>query len=259
MKVQILNSEGGKVKELTTNLFDNVIREDIVQKVVEIDKTKQPYSPFYLAGNQTSASGNARHKRHAWKSDRGKGMARMPKKRMWDRGTQFSWVGAVVPGTRGGRRAHPPKIIRSTKKINKKERKLAFKSSLAMVSSEDLLKKKYTSLKEIKLKLPIIVESKILTLKPKEFMGALRKILVGDLFKVAIKKKEIRAGIGKLRGRKYKENAGLLLIIGNEENKNVNSIDIKKVKDLNVSDLASNGARLCVFTEEAIKNMEKKI
>jgi hypothetical protein len=84
----------------------------------------------------------------------------------------------------------------------------------------------------------------------------LKKIL-GDLEKVAIQKKSIRAGIGKLRGRRYKKNAGLLLVVGNQENKKVRGIDVVKVNELMVSDLASNGARLTVFSEGAVEDLER--
>ena len=55
------------------------------------------------------------------------------------------------------------------------------------------------------------------------FEGELRSLkkILGDLYDVAIQKKTIRAGIGKLRGRKYKHNAGLLLVIGKDEEKKI--------------------------------------
>ena len=56
-----------------------------------------------------------------------------------------------------------------------------------------------------------------------DFLESLKKIL-GDMYKVAIQEKSVRAGKGKMRGRKYKQNAGLLFVVGDEENKNVNKI-----------------------------------
>ena len=35
VKVQILNTEGKNVKEITTSLFEEPIREDIIYKIVE--------------------------------------------------------------------------------------------------------------------------------------------------------------------------------------------------------------------------------
>jgi large subunit ribosomal protein L4e len=79
---------------------------------------------------------------------------------------------------------------------------------------------------------------------------------LGELYGIAIQKKQIRAGKGKLRGRKYKKNAGALLIIGNEENKKIQGIDILKTRELRVRDLADGGARVAIFTENAIKDLE---
>jgi len=263
MKIQILNIEGGKKGEIETNIFGESIREDIIQRVVEAEKRKQPYAPFYLAGRQASASGNIRHGRRKWKTAYGKGISRVPRKIFWRRGTQFYWQAATIASARGGIKAHPPKILSMLriKKVNKKERKRAFWSALTLISSADELKKKYKTLsdKEIKIKLPIVIESKILQLKTKEFFSALEKILQEkELKEVAIQKKHVRAGKGKMRGRKYKKTAGMLLVIGNKEEKKIQGIEVKKVSRLRVSDLASNGARLTVFTEEAIKDLENK-
>ena len=121
MKVQVLNIDGKKIKEKETGLFEEPVRIDIISKVVEAEKIKHPYSNTYLAGMNRSASGNIRHRRHVWKTDRGKGLSRIPRKIFWRRGTQFSWQGAIIPFARGGRRAHPPKAVIDLKKINKKE------------------------------------------------------------------------------------------------------------------------------------------
>ena len=139
MKIQILDAKGNKTGEINTEIFGGVIREDIIQKIVEIEKLeeKQFYAPYMWSGMETSASGNVKHNRHVWKTDRGKGMSRFPKKRMSDKGDRFVWMGAVSPETKGGRRAHPPHVIRRELKINKKEMLFAFKSALSLVSSNE--------------------------------------------------------------------------------------------------------------------------
>ncbi len=260
MKIQVLDKEGKKKGEIETSIFDEKVREDLIQRVVEAEKTKHPSAPYYLAGKQASASGKIRHARRRWKTATGRGISRIPRKIFWRRGTQFYWQGATISSTRGGRRAHPPKILMREKKINKKEKLKALLSALALITSIEELKKKYKNLKdkEIKIKLPIIVENEILDLKTKLFLDSLKNIL-GDLAEVAIQKKSIRAGKGKARGRKYKKTAGLLFVIGKKEDKKIKGIGIKKISQLSVSDLASNGARLTVFTEEAVKDLEKRI
>ncbi|MGV8152102.1 MAG: 50S ribosomal protein L4 [Candidatus Nanoarchaeia archaeon] len=259
MKTQIIDTNGNKAKEITTNLFEEQVREDLIFKIIEAQKTKQPYSNYELAGMDLSAAGNVRHSRHTWKTDRGRGSSRIPKKAMWRRGTQFSWIGAVIPGTRGGRRAHPPHGENRIRKINKKELRKALLSALTYASSIQEIKNKYSSIKdkELKIKLPIIVEGKITTLNTKELYLSLEKIL-GELFSVAIQKKTQRAGKGKARGRKNKKNAGLLIVIGKEEKMKATGIEIKDAQNLKIQDLAEGGARLTIFTENAIKELEAK-
>ena len=257
-KIQVLDVEGKKIKELTTDLFEEPIREDIIFKVIESEKIKQPYAPKQYAGMARSASGSVMHTRHDWKTDRGKGMSRYPKKKMWRRGTQFSWVAAIIPSARGGRRAHPPRVERRELKINKKEAIKALLSSLTYVSSLAHIQKKYASMqdKKIEIKFPLVIEDKILSLKSKEFLKFLKNIL-GELYSIGVQKKTIRAGKGKLRGRKYKKTAGLLLVIGNDEKIKITGIDVVKARELKVTDLADGGARLTIFTEKSIKNLEK--
>ena len=171
MKIQILDTNGSKVREATSKLFDGSMRIDLIQKIAEAEKIndmlEQEYAPFLWAGMQTSASGNVKHNRHVWKTDRGKGMSRFPKKRMSDKGDRFSWVGAVVPGTRGGRRAHPPKLIRANLGYNRKEFVLGLLSCLALSTSTDFVNKKYASLadKKITTKFPLVFDDKILSAK----------------------------------------------------------------------------------------------
>jgi large subunit ribosomal protein L4e len=124
------------------------------------------------------------------------------------------------------------------------------------------IKEKYKTLtdKKIDLIFPIIVESSLLKLKIKEFYKTLENILGKELLNVSVRKKKIRAGKGKLRGRRYKRNAGLLLVIGKDENFKTGLFEIKRVNSLSVSDLAKGGlGRIVVFTENSIKELETRL
>jgi len=262
MKANILNIDGKKVKEMELpRCFSQKIREDIVLKVLEAKKTKQPYSPSPVAGKQHSASGKIRHRRHVWKTHYGHGISRIPRKIISARGNRFNWIGAIIPSARGGRRAHPPKVISmiNTKKINKKELKIAFMSALSATADSKLVQKKYLRLKNKEVKgLPIIVESKLISLKTKEFFSSLKKIL-GNLFEVALQKKSVRAGRGKVRGRKYKKNAGVLIVVGKKEKLKIKGVEIQNSGTLGVNDLAKGGqGRLVVYTENAIKELGER-
>ncbi|MFA5953796.1 MAG: 50S ribosomal protein L4 [Candidatus Pacearchaeota archaeon] len=263
MKAKILTIDGKSGKEIELpKFFTEKVREDIIYKILEIRKIQHPYGSNPSAGNQSSVSGKIVHKRHAWKSQYGRGMSRVPRKTMSRKGTQFNWVAAGVPNTRGGRRAHPPKAISRILdlKINKKELLLGLKSALSATANEKYLKQKYERLRNKEItKLPLIVESKITELKIRELITSFKKILGTELFEVSIQKKEIRSGIGKLRGRKYKKNAGLLLVLGNDEKLKTTAFDVKQVKELNILDLAKGKpGRLTIYTEKAIKDLENK-
>jgi len=270
MKAKLLDINGKEKSKIDLpKCFSVKPREDVVAKVLEIRKTKQPYGPDPMAGKKASASGKLIHRRHVWKSQYGRGMSRIPRKRMSQRGSQFNWVGATSPNTRGGRRAHPPKptSMINTLKVNKKELELAMFSALSATTDSNFIITRYATIDKLNREVPFIVESKITSLKSKELMKALENILGKELMQIAIKEKTQRAGKGKMRGRKYKSNAGVLLVQGVEEKLKSPSIDIVKVSELGVTDLARGGlGRLTVYTEEAVKylggekpKVEKKI
>lgn len=263
MKTQVYDLTGKKIKEISLpSFFSYKIRDDIISKVLEAKKSKQPYGPNPVAGMQYSASGKLIHRRGVWKSQYKRGMSRIPRKTMSRRGSQFNWEGATSPNTRGGRRAHPPKPISmiNTKKVNKKELLIAFKSALSATANKEKLKEKYLTLKNKEIKqVPFIIE-KLDNQKTKQVIDCLKKILGEDLFEIAIKKKSIRSGKGKLRGRKYKSSAGVLIVIGKDEKFKTKKLDIKTANELNIVDLAKGGSgRLTVYTENAIKEIENKI
>ena len=122
MKAKLLDKTG-KVKgeiEMPKN-FSAEIRPDILLKVFEAQKVKQPFGAKVGAGAGYSASGILKHRRHVWKTAYGRGISRVPRKIMARQGARFVWVGATISSARGGRRAHPPKAIKNQfKKINKK-------------------------------------------------------------------------------------------------------------------------------------------
>nr|AJS13345.1 50S ribosomal protein L4P, large subunit ribosomal protein L4e [uncultured archaeon] len=263
MKTHLIHINGEKGKEINLpSAFSSVIRQDIVAKVVEAKKTRQPYSPSPVGGKQHSASGKIQHTRHVWKTMQGKGISRVPRKIMSRRGSQFNWRGAEIPNAVGGRRAHPPKIASmiNIRRINKKEMTLAMESALSATGDEKLVAKRYETLKNKKLSgLPIVVENKITSLKAKALIESLKKILGEVLFTVSLKQRSVRSGKGKLRGRKYKKNLGLLLVVGEKEKLKTSLIDVKNAKELNVTDLANGGVgRLTIYTENAINEIGQR-
>jgi large subunit ribosomal protein L4e len=84
-------------------------------------------------------------------------------------------------------------------------------------------------------------------------------LLIKELFGtnkgLALKTKTTRAGKGKIRGRKYKSNAGLLFVKTRNEKIKMKGIEIKNVGEIKISDLYPLG-RLTVYTEKALEELE---
>ena len=257
MKAAVYDLKGDKKEDINIpELFSSRIREDIVAKYFQTDKMKTPYAPYNEAGRRHSAAGTIRHMRHAWKGHYRKGISRIPRKTMWRRGNQFFWIGAEISSTRGGRRAHPPKLNRKIKKINKKEINMALMSAFASTANEYHIAKRYSSFKKLNAKFPVIIELKSDNLKAGDVFFGLKKIF-GGLDKIIFKNKELRAGKGKSRGRKYKKNAGLLLVKGEDEKIKIKGIDIKSVNEVGVADLYPLG-RLTAYTKKSLEELEER-
>lgn len=257
MKTKVLDKSGkekGNI-ELPKN-FSDTIREDILAKVYEAQRLMyaQAYGSMKGAGAQYSASGISKKKRHDWKGTYGKGISRVPRKIMSRHGSSFNWVGATVSNTRGGRRPHAPRAEKNPfRKINKKELLIAFNSAFAGTFDKEFLEKKYNK----KIEGAFVFDDSILKTKTKDFFEVMKNLFGEVSF---MKNKTIRAGIGKMRGRKYKSNAGLLFVIGNKENMNRKGIDVVKVNEVGIKNLAPNGepGRIACYTENAINEIKEK-
>jgi len=258
MKVDVFDLGLKKIKEIVLpSQFCEEIRPDLIQKaVLTIQSNKrQKYGAKPDAGKVHAVTLSKR--RRAYKTVYGHGGSRTPKKTMWHRGRQFGLVGAFAPNTVGGRRAHPPKSEKDfSKKMNKKEMRKAIRSAIsysAQVVGREKLKTKQ--------KLPIIIEDKIEELnKTKELVKLLEGLGLRDYLN---QKRKIRAGKGKLRGRKYKNIVGPLIVVSKDckikKIKSLNGLDVARVDNLNV-ELLTPGflPRLVIWSESAIKRLEEE-
>lgn len=251
MKSNLYDSKGNKKSSIDLPaLFSSDVREDIVAKYFEAEKEAQPYATFEEAGKRHSASGRIFRRRHKWRGSYGRGISRVPRKTMWRRGTQFYWIGAEVSPMRGGRVAHPPRAFKREKKINEKEIHIAMNSAFASTTDKKFILKRYSTLKEIDA--PYVIES--LPEKTSQAIESLKKIF-GTAFELILKKKTVRPGKGKLRGRKYKSNAGLLVLTGKDEKVKLTGVDVLPVKEATIADLYPLG-RLTIYTKKAIEELE---
>ena len=258
--MKLYNLEGKQQKQVKLpKQFSEEVRFDLIKKtVLAIQANKrQAYGASEEAGMRHSAKISRRRKN--FKTGYGRSLARMPRKTILRRGTQFIWIGAQAPGTVGGRRAHPPKAEKKwEQKINKKERKKAIRSCLTATLDKDLLEKRgYRG--------ESLVVSGIESLdKTKEIIKVLKALkLEKDLERSFIKR--MRAGIGKFRGRKYRKVKGPLIVVSKsckliKAAKNLQGFDVCGVKYLNAELLAPGcvPGRLTIWSEKALEKMEKE-
>lgn len=249
MKAQLYSEKGEKKSEVTLpEVFNTTVREDIAQKYFEVEKfsLRQPYATDPRAGRRHSASGTISHRRHKWKGAYGKGISRVPRKKMWRRGTQFYWVGAEVSSARGGRTINAPQGLYIPRKMNRKEKLLAFNSGIAATANKDYIAKRYSTM--VTPTTAQVIES--LPSKTKSLLAVLKSIF-GDNFEKTFKIRQVRAGKGKKRGRKYKSNAGLLIVTGKDEVAKYSGVDVKSIDQIRMRDLYPLG-RLALYTQKAL-------
>ncbi len=258
MKANVLNINGEKVKSIELpSQFNEEYRPDLIKRAVWViqNNKRQAYGAFERAGKDYSAKLSRRRKHY--KTSYGHGISRVPRKTLWHRGAQFGWVGALAPGTVGGRRAHPPKAGKIwEQKINKKERRKAIRSAIAATALKDILNKN--------IEVPLIVENKLESLnKTKDVEKFLIKLgLENELERLKIK--NIRAGRGKLRGRRYKRKRGPLIVISGEckllkSACNIPGVNIVEVKNLNAELLVQGlNPRLTIWTENSIEKLKNE-
>jgi large subunit ribosomal protein L4e len=167
-----------------------------------------------------------------------------------------------VPQAVKGRRAHPPKAERVwLQRINKKEMRLAIKSALAATLDKRLVSARgHKSEKEPPI---IIVDDFENVKKTKEAESILEKV-IGNAEMERAKEKKVRAGVGKLRGRKYRKKKGPLIILSKECNalkssRNIPGVDVTSADSISIEHLApgAHAGRLTVITKSALQKLEE--
>lgn len=264
MKLSVMDKENKEVGKIDLPpVFDTPVREDIIKRAVEaIDSAnRQPYGADPEAGKKHSTWMSRR--RRAYRGSYGFGISRIPRKIMSRRGRRLNWVGAFSPGTRGGRRAHPPKATKKIiRKINKKERRLAIRSALSATLSKEWAARRGH---KVPGSYPFVIDTSFEGMKK---TAELRKSLVAMGFADELKRtdsKKIRAGKGKARGRKYKTKTGPLVVASEECSLlkaagNLPGVETAVVKNINSRMLAPGAVpgRLTLFTKKAIEAMKEE-
>ena len=261
--MKVVDLEGKKIKEMNlSKQFSEEYHPNLIKRAVWTiqNNKRQPYGSKPEAGLRYSSDLSKRRKRY--RGGYGRGKSRTPRKVMWSRGTQFGYVGATAPGTRGGRKAHPPKAEKSfKKKINIKERRKAIRSALAATFNLELIKKRNH---QIPKEFPFIIEDKIESLEKTKEVKIILKQLGFEKELKRCEKKKVRAGKGKTRGRKYKKKTGPLIVVSKKCKLakaaiNIPGVEIIEIKNINTELLApgTHAGRLTLYTEASINKLEK--
>lgn len=205
------------------------------------------------AGHQTSAE--------SWGT--GRAVARIP--RVGGGGTHRSGQAAFGNMCRGGRMFAPTKTWRKWHvKINQNQRRFAVVSALAASALPSLVLARGHRIEQIK-EVPLVVSSEIEAfVKTREAVTFLKSITAyEDVVKVSNSRK-LRAGKGKMRGRRYRQRRGPLIVYNEDRGivkafRNLPGVEVASVKALNLLQLAPGGhiGRFIIWTESAFALLDE--
>ncbi|MFQ5974955.1 MAG: 50S ribosomal protein L4 [Candidatus Hydrothermarchaeales archaeon] len=255
MKASVYSLKGKKLQKKVElpKVFEGDVRPDIIKRAVLASQSArlQPYGPNPMSGKRTSAG--------SWGV--GRGLARLPRV---SGGGPTRGRGAFAPMAVGGRVAHPARPERHLiKKINKKEMKKAVASAIAATADKDLVLKRGHRIGDVDL--PIIIQESLekidVTQETKEVLEALG--LKDEIERG--KKRKIRAGKGKRRGRKYKNRKGMLIVVSDDKGitlgaRNLPAVEVVTVDELGVEHLApgTHYGRLTIYTNSALDKIKER-
>jgi large subunit ribosomal protein L4e len=249
---KIFNLEGKPIGKIALPpIFGTALRPDVIRRaVLAIQSNRlQPQGRDSMAGKRTTAESRGVNL----------GISRVPRVK------GGAGRAAFAPGTVGGRAAHPPTSIKKiVKRIPKKEKHLATLSAIAATASKEVVASRGHSIEDVP-GFPLIVTDDLEGLKRvKEVEEALVHLGVfSDVFRVK-ESRTVRAGKGKMRGRRVKQAVGPLLVVAKnngimEAARNIPGIDIVDVRNLSVEMLApgTHAGRLTIWTSSAIEELNK--
>jgi len=252
MKVKVFSLNGEPIEEIELpKVFETPFRPDLIRRAVIASWTHriQPQGRDPMAGKR----------RVTENIGKGHGMARVERIKTAPR------FAAFVPFARGGRRAHPPKVEKIIwEDINKKEKKLALMSAIAATANYDLVRARGHIIDNVP-QIPLIVEDELEKIgKTRETREIFKKLGIWDDIERAKKNTKVRAGKGKMRGRRYKKAKGPLIVVAKNEGillgaRNHPGVDVVLVDNLGVEMLApgTHPGRLTIWTKGAIERLRE--
>jgi len=261
--VTILGADGkaSRNSHAMPAVFLSPIRPDIVQQVhTGMAKNKrQPYAVSEKAGHQTSAE--------SWGT--GRAVARIP--RVSGGGTHRAGQAAFGNMCRSGRMFAPTKIWRKWHiKINQGQKRFATASALAASAVTPLLLARGHRISTVP-EVPLVVDSTAVhggaLAKTTAALALLDAVGAGPDVEKVKKSKKLRAGKGKMRGRRHRQRRGPLFVYDPEVDgtelirgfRNIPGVETCSVYALNLLQLAPGGhlGRFIIWTSGAFKSLDK--
>ena len=250
MKVPVINLQNEKSSDIDLpKVFSTPVRHDVIRRaVIALQSTRfQPQGRDSMAGKRTTAESRGT----------GHGIARVPRLKQSSRA-------AFGVSTVGGHQAFPPLSEKDiVKRINKKEKRFAIRSGIAATAVKELVEKRGHKIQKVE-QLPIVVSDELESLEKtrevKEFLETLE--LWSDIQRAD--RRTVRAGKGKMRGRKHKKGKGPLIVIGEDKGigyaaRNLPGVEVTDVYGLNAEILApgAHPGRLVIWTKSAIEQLDE--
>ena len=261
-----IEAEDGKNVTLPS-AFEASYRPDLIRRAVHSSRAnrRQSYGHREHGGKRAPQPG-MKHSVEWW--GKGRGVSRIMRK-------TGARTGAQNPHTRGGRRAHGPMVQKEwSQKLNTKEANAARDSAIAASADAEMVSARGHRFSD-NVRFPIViggysedgedfdVESLPLEKATKKFIAMMESIGVGDDLVRANNGRNIRAGKGKMRGRRRRTPRSILLVVAQRDAlakaaRNVPGVDVAISKALCAEDLAPGGdaGRLTVLTKSAIEALE---
>jgi large subunit ribosomal protein L4e len=248
-KVNLYTITGTVESEVTLPaVFDSALRPDLIRKAVNAARAnrRQAYGPNPRSGMRHSVE----------TAGKGQGISRVQR-------LKSGRNAAESPNNVGGRRAHPPKPWAIwSEKINKKERAKARYSAMAATANMDLVISRGHMFNR-KITLPVVVSDNFEKIqKTKKVIDSLDSLGVYNDVVRAKEGTHIRAGRGKMRGRRFRVPRGILIIVSEKGSlskaaRNLPGVEIRVPGEINTEVLAPGGdpGRLALITQSALKQI----
>ncbi|MGC9072473.1 MAG: 50S ribosomal protein L4 [Acidilobus sp.] len=253
VKVPVYDVSGKQAGELALpDVYRVPIRRDLIHRVFmsEFTASLQPKGRDPMAGMRTTAVSLGIHH----------GLARVPR-------VKGSTRARLAPFVRGGRLSHPPKMEETIKEeVNRSERLLGTMSALAATAYVDMVKGRGHVFEASAV--PIIIEPAVLqeVKRTSDARELLKKLGVFSDIERATEGTKIRAGKGKMRGRRYVEPKSILFIVEDHSSpfakavKGFPGVDVVEPQLVSVLELAPGGepGRLTIATTRAVEALASR-